>query len=73
MMKFYMTPGSCSTGIRILLEELGLLFEVHPVDLLAGDQSSETYLAINPKSTIPTLVREGGRALLCDVLGGQDR
>ncbi len=63
MMKFYMTPGSCSTGIHILLEEIGLLFEVHPVDLLAGDQLSETYLAINPKGTIPTLVREDGRAL----------
>jgi len=63
MMKFYMTPGSCSTGIHILLEELGLIFEVHPVNLLAGDQLSEAYLAINPKGTIPTLVLDDGSAL----------
>lgn len=63
MMKFYMTPGSCSTGIHILLEELGLLFEVHPVNLLAGDNRQADYLAINPKGTIPTLVREDGSAL----------
>jgi glutathione S-transferase len=62
-MKFYMTPGSCSTGIHILLEELGLIFEVHPVNLLAGDQNKPDYLAINPKATIPTLVRDDGSAL----------
>lgn len=63
MMKFYMTPGSCSTGIHILLEELGLVFEAHLVNLLAGDQHRPEYLAINPKATIPTLVRDDGSAL----------
>ncbi|WP_039801244.1 glutathione S-transferase family protein [Azotobacter chroococcum] len=63
MMKFYMTPGSCSTGIHILLEELELVFEVHLVNLLAGDQFKPEYLAINPKATIPTLVRDDGTAL----------
>lgn len=62
-MKFYMTPGSCSTGIHILLEELELLFEVYIVNLPAGDQYKPAYVAINPKSTIPTLVRDDGRAL----------
>ncbi len=62
-MKFYMTPGSCSTGIHILLEEIGLVFEAYLVNLMAGDQHKEDYLAINPKGTIPTLVREDGRAL----------
>jgi len=63
MMKFYMTPGSCSTGIHILLEEAGLVFEAHLVNLLTGDQQSEAYRAINPKGTIPTLVRDDGTAL----------
>jgi len=62
-MKFYMTPGSCSTGIHILLEELELLFEVYIINLPAGDQYKPEYVAINPKSTIPTLVRDDGRAL----------
>lgn len=62
-LKFYMTPGSCSTGIHILLEELECVFEVYFVNLMAGDQYQPDYLAINPKSTIPTLVREDGTAL----------
>lgn len=62
-MKFYMTPGSCSTGIHILLEEIGLVFEAHLVNLLAGDHASADYLAINPKASIPTLIRDDGTAL----------
>ena len=62
-MKLYLTPGSCSTGIHILLEELELVFEAHIVNLLAGDQHKPEYLAINPKATIPTLVRNDGSAL----------
>lgn len=62
-MKFYMTPGSCSTGIHILLEEIGLVFEAYLVNLQAGDQFKPDYVAINPKSTIPTLVRDDGSSL----------
>lgn len=62
-MKFYFTPGSCSTGIHILLEELELIFEAHLVNLLAGTQTTPEYLAINPKATIPALVRNDGTAL----------
>ncbi|MCC6075786.1 glutathione S-transferase family protein [Pseudomonas sp. GCM10022188] len=62
-MRFYMTPGSCSTGIHILLEELELVFEAHIVDLLAGDHRKPAYLAINPNGTIPTLVLDDGTAL----------
>jgi glutathione S-transferase len=63
MMKLYMTPGSCSTGIHIILEALDEVFEVHVVNLPAGDQFKPDYVAINPKSTIPTLVRRDGTAL----------
>lgn len=62
-MKFYMTPGSCSTGIHILLEEIGLLFEAYPVNLLAGEQNQPDYLAINARGTIPSLVRDDGVAM----------
>jgi len=61
--KFYMTPGSCSTGIHILLEELELPFEVTIVNLPRGDHLKPDYLAINPKASIPTLVRNDGSAL----------
>ena len=62
-MKFYMTPGSCSTGIHILLEELELPFEAYIVNLPAGDHRKPDYLAVNPKATIPALVRDDGSAL----------
>ena len=62
-MKFYMTPGSCSTGIHILLEELELSFEAHLVNLVAGDHLKPAYLAINRKGTVPTLVRDEGAPL----------
>ena len=62
-MKFYMTPGSCSTGIHILLEEIGLVFEAYIVNLVKGDHLKPDYLAINSNGTIPTLVRDDGVAL----------
>lgn len=63
MLNFYMTPGSCSTGIHILLEELGLIFSANIVNLPAGDNKKPEYLAINPKGTIPVLVLDDGTAL----------
>lgn len=62
-MQFHMTPGSCTTGIHILLEELELVFEVYLVNLMAGDQDKPAYRALNPKGTIPTLVRDDGSVL----------
>jgi glutathione S-transferase len=62
-MMFYMTPGSCSTGIHILLETLELPFQVTIVNLPAGEHRKPQYLALNPKGTIPTLVLPDGQAL----------
>src|SRR5271166_3227443 len=62
-MKLYMTPGSCSTAIHIILEELEEVFEAYVVNLPAGDHFKPDYVAINPKSTIPTLVRRDGTSL----------
>ena len=54
--RFYFTPGSCTTGIHILLEELDLVFEAYLINLLNGDQHKPDYQQLNPKSTIPTLI-----------------
>lgn len=62
-MKLYMTPGSCSTGIHILMEELGLIFQAHVLNLPRGDHNTPEYRTLNPKGTIPTLVRDDGSAL----------
>lgn len=63
MMKFYFTPGSCTTGIHILLEELELIFEAYRVDLLAADHKQPDYVALNPKSSIPMLVLDDGEVI----------
>lgn len=63
MMKLYFTPGSCSLGIHILLEELDLVFEAYVVNLMAGDQLKPEFLAINPKANIPALVRDDDSVL----------
>jgi glutathione S-transferase len=63
MMKLFLTPGSCSTGIHILMEELDLIFEAQIVNLLAGDQQAPEFLAINPKATIPTLLKDDGSSV----------
>ncbi len=63
MITFYMTPGSCSTGIHVLLEELQLVFAAHVMNLPAGDQFKPEFLAINPKGTIPVLTLDNGKSL----------
>lgn len=62
-LKLYMTPGSCSTGIHILMEMLELPFEAHVLNLPAGQHREPAYLALNPKGTIPTLVLDDGQTL----------
>lgn len=63
MLTFYMTPGSCTTGIHILLEECEALFSVELVNLMAGDQNSEPFRALNPKGSIPMLKLDNGEIL----------
>lgn len=62
-LKFYMTPGSCSTGIHILLETLELPFEAWIINIPAGEHLRPEYLKINPRGTIPTLVLDDGQSL----------
>ena len=44
--------------VPILLEELGLAYELIPVDLIKGEQKTPEYLALNPNNKIPALVDE---------------
>jgi GST-like protein len=46
--------------VSIMLEETGLAYEVHPVNLSKGEQHRPEYLALNPNNKIPTITdREG--------------
>jgi len=62
-MKLYYAPGACSIGIHILLEEIGLPYESERVNLQQGEQYKPPFTAVNPKSKVPTLVRDDGSVL----------
>jgi GST-like protein len=46
--------------VHILLEELGLPYQVHPVDIGAGDQFKPEFLRISPNNKVPALVDSDG-------------
>lgn len=52
------TPNGQKAGIA--LEELGLPYEAHKIDIMSGDQFHEDYLAINPNSKIPAMIDPNG-------------
>ncbi|MCK8786978.1 glutathione binding-like protein [Roseomonas sp. NAR14] len=58
-MKLYYGPGACSMGIHVILEEIGKPYALEPVALKDGAQHQPAYKAVNPKSKVPALAREG--------------
>ncbi|MBF5093339.1 glutathione S-transferase [Azospirillum sp. INR13] len=63
MLTLYSFPTPNGRKASILLEELGLTYAVHRVDLAAGENKRPDFLAISPITKIPALVEElpGGR------------
>ncbi|MBY0331491.1 MAG: glutathione S-transferase N-terminal domain-containing protein [Acetobacteraceae bacterium] len=59
-MKLFYAPGACSIGIHVLLEEIGKPYEAVPVNLREGAQFKPEFTEVNPKSKVPTLVRDDG-------------
>jgi len=46
--------------VSIMLEELGLAYRVHKIDISKGDQFTPAFVAINPNSKIPAITDEEG-------------
>lgn len=46
--------------VSIMLEECGLEYTTHPIDIGRGDQYTAQYVAINPNSKIPAIVDSAG-------------
>ncbi|MEQ5841718.1 glutathione binding-like protein [Paraburkholderia acidicola] len=46
--------------VHIMLEETGLAYTAHPVDIGAGDQFKPEFLAISPNNKIPAIVDPDG-------------
>ena len=66
MIDFYTAATSNGQRVAIALEEMGLPYSVHKLNLPNGDQKRPDYLAINPAGMIPAIVDHGapgGKAL----------
>lgn len=60
---FY-SPQTRATGMRVLLEELGAPYELHVLNMKAGEQRQPGYLAVNPLGKVPAIRR--GDALVTE-------
>ncbi len=56
MIDLYTAPTPNGWKASVTLEELGLPYTVHAVDLSAGEQKTEAFLRINPNGRIPAIV-----------------
>jgi len=57
--RFYAWATPNSQRVSILMEELGLPYEVRPVNIRAREQFAPEVVALNPYGKIPILVEEG--------------
>ncbi len=62
-MKLYYSPGACSIGIHVVLEEIGKPYELVKMDLKGGEQHRPPFSDLNPKGKVPTLQRDDGSIL----------
>jgi GST-like protein len=60
MIQLYTWGTPNGKKVSIMLEEVGLPYEVHPVNLAKGEQMTPEYLAINPNNKIPTIIDRDG-------------
>ena len=56
MIDLYTAPTPNGWKASIALEELEIPYEVHTINLLAGEQKEPWYLEINPNGRIPAIV-----------------
>jgi glutathione S-transferase len=54
--------GNCYK-LQLAARELGIEYDWHEMDILAGDTREEKYLALNPNGKVPVMVLPDGRAL----------
>ena len=60
MIDLYAAGTANGIRARIVLEECGLAYNFHPIDLTKGEQKSPSYLAMNPNGQIPVIVDSDG-------------
>ena len=59
VIRFHYHPSPNPLKVALALEEMGLPYEVVPVDTFRGEQHAPTFLALNPNARVPVI--EDGR------------
>jgi glutathione S-transferase/GST-like protein len=59
MIKLYTAATPNGYKVSVLLEELGVPYEVHKIDLMKGEQKQQWFLDICPNGRIPALTDDG--------------
>lgn len=54
--------GNCYK-LRLAMAQLGILFQIHDVDILKGESRTPEFLALNPNGKVPALRLETGELL----------
>ena len=60
MIEFYTWTTPNGTKASIMLEEIGIPYNVHPVNLSKNEQRTAEFLAINPNGRIPAIIDSDG-------------
>jgi GST-like protein len=60
MIDLYTWPTPNGHKIHIMLEETGLPYRVHPIDIGAGDQFKPEFLKISPNNKMPAMIDSDG-------------
>lgn len=60
MIEVYSWPTPNGHKVHIMLEECGLAYRVHPVDIGAGEQFAPAFLSISPNNKIPAITDTDG-------------
>lgn len=70
MYRLYYSPGACSMAIHVILNELGVPFELEKASISEGKTRTPEYLKLNPLGQVPvltdgdTVLREGAAIII---------
>jgi len=56
MIKFYYNLAPNPTKVALCLEEMGLPYDLMPIDTRKGEQHEAAFLAINPNAKLPAII-----------------
>lgn len=60
MLELYYTPHTSALATHIVLEEVGAAYKAIRIDFASNEQRGPSYLRINPKGRVPSLVTASG-------------